>query len=213
MSKLSPKFIKLSKDNRLYGLDIPIIGLTGGISTGKSTVGKILSGKGLSVLNADVLVKDIYRLPETKEFIASRYSDCIVKGEIDFALLRTRFFRDSSTKTVIESFIYKGLPGAFQNAYAKLGKIDLLIYDAPLLFEKRMEKQVDVSVVVYTSPKIQRQRLMARDGHMENMAQSIMDQQIPIEQKRGRGDFMIDNSGTLEQLTAGTEEFLRSVLA
>ena len=212
MKNLKSMYVKLHPGVRLYNLDVPVIGLTGGISTGKSTVAKMLIDKGLPLINADLLVKEIYKKPETIEFISSRYPECVNGKEINFPLLREKFFRDQRTKEVIEKFIYKGLPEAFMKAFDKLGKIDVLIYDIPLLFEKRMETTVDTTVVVYAPPKIQRSRLMIRDGHMENQAQNIMDQQIPIDQKKGRADFVVDNSGTLAELTAEVDQLLRQIL-
>ncbi len=210
--KLNPKFVRLHPGIRMYNLDVPVVGLTGGISTGKSSVAKLLSAKGIAVINADLLVKEIYKREDTKAFIGERYPDCMKNGEIDFAPLRTRFFRDSNTKSMIEKFIYKGLPEAFMKAYEQLGPVDFLVYDIPLLFEKRMESTVDMTIVVYTPPKVQRARLMLRDGHMENMAQSIIDSQIPIDQKRGRADIALDNSGTLEDLAAEVDQLLRQII-
>ena len=210
--KLNPKYVRLHQGIRMYNLDVPVIGLTGGISTGKSSVAKLMEKHGLKVINADLLVKEIYKREDTKAFIADRYPDCMKNNEIDFSILRSRFFRDTNTKSIIEKFIYKNLPETFMQAYNKIGQVDVLVYDIPLLFEKRMESTVDLSIVVYTPPKIQRERLMIRDGHMENQAQNIMDQQIPIDQKRGRADFVVDNSRALEDLTAEVEQLLQQII-
>lgn len=212
MKSLNPKYVRLHQGIRMYNLDVPVVGLTGGISTGKSSVAKLMEAYGLPVINADLLVKEVYRKQNTKDFIADRYPDCMKNNEIDFSILRSRFFRDTNTKSIIEKFIYKGLPEAFMNAFEKLGPVEMLVYDIPLLFEKRMETTVDLSVVVYAPPKVQRSRLMIRDGHMENQAQNIMDQQIPIDQKRGRADFVVDNSGTLEELATGVNKLLQQII-
>lgn len=212
MKRLDSQFVRLKPEKRLYQLHVPVIGLTGGISTGKSTVAKLFQAHGLSVINADLLVKEIYKNQNTKNFIADRYPECVKNNEIDFSILRSRFFRDTNTKSIIEKFIYQGLPEAFHNAFTKLGPALTVVYDVPLLFEKHLESMVDVSVVVYAPPNVQRSRLMIRDNHQESQAQNIMDQQIPIDQKRGKADFVVDNSGSLEELTAEVDKLLRKII-
>jgi dephospho-CoA kinase len=209
---LNPKYVRLNPASRLYNLGIPVIGLTGGISTGKSSVAKILSDHGLPVINADHLVKDVYRSDDALDFIRNNYPDCIMGEEIEFRLLREKFFSDESAKSAIEGFIYQRLPEAFKKALEKIGPTKILVYDVPLLFEKNLENSVDLKVVVYAKPLIQRARLMARDGLVQSMAQNIMDQQISIEDKRTRADFVVDNSGTVEELTAGVEQLLRQII-
>src|SRR5687768_3002513 len=92
MTRLDPKYVKLDPKTRLHGLQVPVIGLTGGIATGKSTFSKMLEQKGAPVIDADRLVKDIYKLDETKTFIAGRCPDGLRHGEVHFPTLRERFF-------------------------------------------------------------------------------------------------------------------------
>ncbi len=82
----------LINDTRLYHIDIPIIGLTGGIATGKSTVSKMLIENGLPLICADSLVKEIYKDNEAKAFIRNLVPDAIINDEINFPALREHFF-------------------------------------------------------------------------------------------------------------------------
>jgi dephospho-CoA kinase len=82
----------------------------------------------------------------------------------------------------------------------------------PLLFERGMEEFFDVTVLVYAPRKIQRARLMKRDGLLEDMADRILDQQMDIELKRSKSDLVIDNSHTEEELRLEVQQFLRTIL-
>jgi dephospho-CoA kinase len=209
---LKPEFQKLTPKSRLYQLPVPIIGLTGGIASGKSTVAEILSQKGLAMINADQLVKDIYALPETLEFLNLHHPEVLKAKKIDFRMLREKVFKNPEVKTQIEKFIYQRLPAAFMNAYHKLQDPKLVVYDVPLLFEKNLESLMDVSVLVYAPRNIQRTRLMSRDSIAEELAESILKQQMDIEDKKQRAEFVINNSLTKEELTEEIEQFLRQIV-
>lgn len=207
--KLKPQWTKLPKEKRLHKLDVPVVGLTGGIATGKSTVANMLIEEGLPVINADHLVKDVYAQEETRAFVRTNYPDVMKGNDIDFRKLREKVFTAPVVKEEIEAFIYARLPDAFAAAYENLGRPEMIVYDVPLLFEKNLDVMVDVKVLVYTPAKIQKARLMGRDGHEESMASTIMASQIDIEEKKEKSDFVIDNSGTLVELAEEVKQFLR----
>lgn len=209
--KLQPQWNKLSPAKRLHHLEVPLIGLTGGIATGKSTVAKMLTEKGLSVINADHLVKEIYKRPETKEFVKTNYPQVFKSSEIDFRRLRELVFSAPVVKEEVEAFIYARMPEEFHSAYTQIGNPDLVVYDVPLLFEKLLDTVVDVKVLVYAPANIQKARLMERDGHEESMALTIMSSQIDIEEKRRKSDLVINNSGTLVELAEEVNQFLRQI--
>ena len=211
--KLKPELITLTKEKRLHNLAVPVIGLTGGISTGKSTVAKRLTDRGFLVLNADLLVKDIYATDEAKVFIQGLCPEAWVDEKIDFKILRERVFKSTSLKGSVESYIYKRLPEAFLAAYAKADPKQVIVYDVPLLFERHLDQLVDFTVVVYAPLETQRARLMTRDNHLEEMAQKIIDQQISIEEKKLRADFVIDNSRTEAELQLEVDAFIEKILA
>ena len=212
MKSLKPDFIELSPEKRLYGLEKPIVALTGGIATGKSTVTKILEKKGFSVIDADLLIKKIYQKNETKEFIKLNYPAVWQNNEINFKDLRQLFFKDQKIKAKIEAFLYIHLSASFKEEAARIQSQNFFIYDVPLLFEKELQSKVDVSVLVYAPRTIQRARLIDRDGHVEVMANTILDSQIDIEEKKIKADFIIDNSNTLVELVAEVELFLNQIL-
>lgn len=212
MKKLKPQFNKLSPAERLHGLPVPVVGLTGGIASGKSTVAKILKLEGIPVIDADQLVKRIYQSAQTKEFIRE-LSPEVISGEIiNFSLLREKFFTDTTVKEKIESWIYQRLPEAFLTAYQELASPPYVVYDVPLLFEKKLQPLFDLSVLVYAPRKKQSIRLQERDDISEELSENILNHQLDMELKKSQVDLVIDNSGPIEQLVDATHEFLQHVL-
>jgi dephospho-CoA kinase len=210
--KIKNDFDRLSKSERLYEVPIPVIGLTGGIATGKSTVARLMEKKGITVIDADRLVKNIYQRPETAEFIRSNYPFAWINNAIDFKLLRENFFKNPDTKASIESFIYSRLKDAFLKSYQENAAASFLVYDVPLLFEKKMQNLFDLTVLVYSDRETQKKRLMIRDQQTAEMAEIILEQQMSIEEKRTKADFIIENSGSENSLAAEVDKFLLQVM-
>jgi dephospho-CoA kinase len=208
MRTLKAQFNTLTPSQRLYQLDRPIIALTGGIATGKSTVTKILIQRGIKIIDADALVKNIYQRDEAKEFIKNNVPQAWVHQEISFPKLREIFFKDGEVKKAVEIFIYNLLPQAFLEATQLITDQNYYFYDVPLLFEKALDTKVDVSLVVYAPAKVQIARLMNRDGHLEDMAKNILTHQMDIEEKKLNADLVIDNSRSLTELAAEVDQVL-----
>lgn len=206
--KLKENLVKLSPQTRLYKLVTPVIGLTGGIASGKSTVSQALEKMGLPVINADHLVKEIYALPDAFEFISKHFPEAVSNGKIIFPILRQKVFLNTDSKEVVEKFIYQRLPEAFFKAYSRFKDPECIIYDVPLLFEKNLQDLVDVNVLIYAPRKTQLARLIKRDGHIEKMANNILNQQMDIEDKKRKAQFVIDNSQTKEDLAERITQFL-----
>ena len=209
--KINVGINRLSKNQRLYQLDVPVIGLTGGIATGKTTVSQKLQEKGFAVINADHLVKDIYALPETFEFIRSEFPDVIKNEQIQFPLLRQFVFANSENKVKIENFIYARLAQAFNAAFNKFDHPQMIIYDVPLLFEKSLQPLFDMTVLVYAPREIQRKRLMKRDNVLEEMAETMLNSQMDIEEKKAKADFIIDNSKSESELAEEINRLLHKL--
>lgn len=212
--KLKQKFISKNKDNRLYQLDLPIIGLTGGISTGKSTVAEILKSHGFPLLSADQLVKKIYSTEESLDFIKKNFPSAIDNGHINFKKLREIVFFDQKAKIKIETYIYSKLPNVFlqskEEILAQIPNIQCLIYDVPLLFEKGLFQKVDLSVCVYLPRETQKKRLMARDHIEADLAEKILDEQWNIELKKSQSDVVIENIGSLKELEEEVTQFIKN---
>lgn len=211
MVKLNPNHIRLTQDQRLYRCPVPIVGLTGSIATGKSSVTKILRQLGHSVIDADKLIKDIYTQPDVIDFIKQNCPEAIVNEVIDFKVLRIKFFSDKELALKLENKLYSYLPEAFNNSLNALLKNtpSFILYDVPLLFEKGIGDKVDTIVTVYAPKEIQLKRLMARDNIDHDIALKLISNQIDIEQKKQNSHLIIDNSLTIENLPGHVEKFLQ----
>lgn len=212
MKSLKPQFIKLRPDYRLYNFGKPIIALTGGIATGKSTVTKLLEAKGIKIIDADALVKNIYAKQESLEFIRQNFPEAWKHEAIDFKVLRELFFQNPKVKELVEGFIYSRLPLAFREASMKIQDQNFYFYDVPLLFERNLDQKVDLKIVVYAPQTVQLARLIDRDGTKEEIGKKILMSQMDIEEKKERADFVIDNSGSMVELAAEVDSLLQQIL-
>lgn len=186
---------------RLYDYPYPIIGVSGGIATGKSTLSKLLSDY-YCVICADKLVKDIYSWKETNDFMFKNFSSFVDSfGKIDFKNLREMVFNDSVVKTKLEDYIYPRLPLAFyKEIISKNWEGREIFYDMPLLFEMGLHERVDLSICVYLPRVEQVKRLMKRDNIDESLANKMLDAQMDIEEKKNLANIVFDNSGTIINL-------------
>ena len=198
--KLRSEYISKTKENRLYQLPVPIIGLTGGIATGKSTVAQMFKDLGLNVLDADSLVKKIYAKTEAIDFVKTHFPQAYQNNAIQFKTLRELVFSNGIHQETVEKFIYSHLPQTFLDAFHELPTQSLLIYDVPLLFEKKLNESVDCSICVYASRETQIKRLTSRDHIDIALAQQILAKQIDIETKKKLATITLDNSSNLEAL-------------
>ncbi|WP_372652462.1 dephospho-CoA kinase [Halobacteriovorax sp.] len=198
--KLKEIFVTKTSEERLYKTPCPVIGLTGGIATGKSTVSNLFTKTGVHVICADKLVKTIYSMEETLNFIQEEFPDAVENNLINFKALREIAFKEVQNKEKLENFIYKRLPAAYKTELAKIKTPELIIYDVPLLFEKSMEHLFDLTICVYAKREVQIERIIKRDNSSKDLAEKILDQQFPIDKKKELSDFCINNNNTIEKL-------------
>lgn len=197
--QLKDEYISLNKQTRLHNCPMPIVGLTGGIATGKSTVAGLFQKDGFHVINADSLIKEIYKLADTIQFIRERFPKCISKDQIDFRVLRKIAFENIQNKKILENYLYKRMPDQFK-LHINSKDSEVVIYDVPLLFEKELNKLVDHNIVVYCPEETQIERLKSRDQIESDLAKRILNNQLPIEDKKLMANDLITNIGTLDEL-------------
>jgi len=196
--------------NRLYGLKIPVIGITGGIASGKSTVSKILMNQGEHVICADSIVKEIYQQDSTKNLIQRIAGKAIDdKNEINFKILRDLFFQNKQIKLELENHIHPQIERYFKDKM----KSDLqrIFYDVPLLFEKKMESKFDYIILVKVNEETQLERLTKRDNIGPELAKKIIKNQLHFTEKEKRSDFIIDNNQDQSELEQKTLLILKQI--
>jgi len=209
--KLKNKYCSKTAQERLFQLDIPIVGLTGGIASGKSTVSNRLKSLGFFVIDADQLIKSIYKKKESIQFVSKNFPSAFISGAINFPELRKIIFAKEENLKTIEQFLYPQLPSAFRYALEQSPqRPECVIYDIPLLFERGFDEKFDHIVCVYTPEKIQRARVSNRDGSSDQVITNILKKQINIEEKKKRSSSVIENIGTLNELDKNVDHWVES---
>jgi dephospho-CoA kinase len=212
MKKLKNNWITKTISNRLYELPVPVIGLTGGIATGKSTVAQYFREEGIPVIDADQLVKDIYKKKESMEFLLKSFPDAVHENVINFKKLREIAFRNADNQKKLETFIYAQLPDVFKKTYEEQPPHEFIVYDVPLLFEKHLNDKVDLSICVYADRKTQLERLIKRDLINSELAENILSKQMDIEEKKKNADIVIQNVDDITTLKKNFEDLMIKLL-
>ena len=210
--QLRPQYISKKPQERLYQLEKPILGLTGGIASGKSTAAHFIKEHGLHVICADELVKEVYREEKVLQTLREDFPQVINQdNQIQFGKLREIVFNDPEIKKKIETLIYSYLPEKFKQKANAIQDQNTIIYDVPLLFEKNLQESIDLSICVYTRPELQIKRILSRDGGSRELASKILSAQLPIDEKKSKADFVLDNQKDPEHLKKHIEQLFREI--
>lgn len=189
-----------------------IIGLTGGIGTGKSTVSHYLSTVcHIPILDADTYAREaVEKNSPILQTIKKRYGSaiCLENGELNRKKLGDIIFNNSTEKQWLESQIHPYVRQRFQQEKKQYqGRI--IVLDIPLLFESQLTHLVTEIWVVYCSYEQQLERLMNRNHLSKEEASARIKSQLPIENKVNRADVVLDNSSTKEELYQQIEEIIK----
>lgn len=192
-----------------------VIGLTGGIASGKSTVAGMAAASGIPVIDADQLARDAVA-PGTPglEQITESFGVRVLKGDgtLDRAALAEIIFADSSARQKLEAILHpaiKMLAGMRLEELRRKGTA-AVFYMAPLLIEAGATDRVDEIWVVYVDRETQLQRIQQRDYVSRAAAEKRLAAQMSMDEKRAYGRIVIDNSGDLEELRVRVAEILRA---
>jgi dephospho-CoA kinase len=181
-------------------------GLTGSISTGKSSVCSIFKGLEAAVIDADMLARDIVKPGEDGWLcVVQSFGDGILlpDGNIDREKLSRIIFSDKTARDKLDNCLHPLIIKKLLSDAEKLKKSmegSLIIADVPLLIECGMQKYFDKIILVYSDRETQISRLIMRNNLTTEEAEKRVNSQVPIEEKRKFADFIIDNCGSFEDL-------------
>lgn len=183
-----------------------IVGLTGGIGSGKSAAAAQFSALGATVVNADIVARDVVE-PGTQALqrIAEHFGEdyLLEDGSLDRAKLRSKVFADEKERIWLEQLTHP-LIGMrifeLLNAELREDEAPYRILESPLLMETAQKDLTDRLLLIDVSEATQITRTMARDNNSEAQVKAIIAAQMPREEKRKLADDIVDNNGTLEEL-------------
>lgn len=188
------------------------IGLTGGIASGKSTVSEYLTSLGIEIVDADLLAREVLILyPEILSYLRETYGDLIFhEGVLDRRALGRIIFSDEQRK---QEYLAVIMPKILHEARKRMEEAEgpLVVLDAALLFEEGLDEDVDVTITVYIPSELQLERLMNRDHLTPSEAVARIRNQMTLEEKKERSDYVIDNSGSREDTFKQMNEILKSL--
>jgi dephospho-CoA kinase len=186
------------KDNRI------LLGVTGGVASGKTTVVRMLEELGAPVIDFDLLSRKVVEpgQPAWKEIIAYFGEQVLLEDKtLDRKKLSEVVFRDREKRKKLEEFIHPRVFEEFIKLVKEITSKDpsaIIQVDVPLMIEINLQYVFHKILLVYMPETMQVERLMMRDRISEEMARNMIRSQLSIEEKKGYADFIVDNSGTLE---------------
>lgn len=183
-----------------------LVGLTGGIGSGKSTVARLLERRGAVVFDADALAREAVE-PGTPghDAVVERFGANVLApgGELDREALASIVFADPAARRDLEAIVHPEVRRLFAEGCEAYRDDDVVVvFSAPLLVETGMHTAFEVLVVVSTPVESQIERLLRDRGMREDSIRSRIGAQAPLEEKAAVADVIVDNEGTLEELEA-----------
>jgi len=193
------------------------IGLTGGIAAGKSTVANLLVQRGALLIDLDRIAREIVEpgRPALAQ-IAQRFGQAVLRadGSLDRQKLGAIVFADPLKRRELERITHPAIRAVMKQRMEENEREApdrLTVVDVPLLYESGLEDRFERVMVVYVPRRTQLERLIRRDRLTPEEAERRLNAQMDIEEKRQRADFVIDNSGSLEETERQVEAFWREM--
>jgi len=191
-----------------------LVGLTGGIGSGKSTVAGLLAAHGAVILDADAFARDAVRAgTDAFAAVVQRFGDEVVGpgGELDRARLASVVFADRDALGDLEAIIHPEVRRMIADGIqSHLDTDDVVVLVNPLLIEMGTHRDCDVVVVVSASPETQVARSVAR-GMDEADARARLEAQLPLDDRARAADVLLDNEGTIEELETEVDVLWRDL--
>lgn len=192
------------------------VGLTGNFGMGKSTVAEIFKGLGAYVINTDKIVETLLNEPEIIEEIKKLFGEeVIIDGKIDKKYIASIVFENPLLRIYLENILH---PKVFEKVEEMIksipsrGEPTIVVVEAPIIFERGYQNKFDIIITVFTKEDIALKRL-EKKGIPKLEAMKRLSCQFPIEMKKSKSDYIIDNSGTLEETAQQVEAIFQKLIA
>ena len=195
---------------------VRIIGLTGGIASGKSTISTLFHELGVAIIDADIISRQVVAPGKSAlSEIVNLFGDEIIlpSGKLNREKLGAIIFNDEKYRQNLNSIIHPHVAQQFLDEVKnhKANGEAWVIYDAALIVENNLQSGFDGLIVVKCDPSVQLARLMLRNSLSESEAQDRIQSQFPLEKKVQVADWIIDNSGTLEDSTRQVNSLFKTL--
>ena len=197
-----------------------IVGLTGGIGTGKSTVSRKLRERGYPVIDLDVISREVIEYPEVIDELVRNFGNEILENQNNISgkksisrnKLRQTVFKEEKKVSVLNSIMHPPIVEEMRRQVENLKKNYKTVFvEVQLLFEAKLEKEFDLTVLVYADKKTQLERVLKRDGRKEEEVQQIINAQMDMTEKRRLSNYIIENNGDSEMLDLEIEKFIKKL--
>jgi dephospho-CoA kinase len=193
-----------------------LVGITGGLGAGKSQLAALYREAGYPVFGADEIAREIVAsgMPALQEITRLFGAKALrADGSLDRAFVRARITADPTLRKQLEAIthprIQERAQALAQEAFAR--GASLVFYEAPLLFEAKSDRKLDKVICVHAPDELRIERVMRRDGTSREDTEKLLASQLPQEEKMRRSDYLVENSGGLEELRAEAERVLGEI--
>ena len=196
-----------------------VIGLTGGIGTGKSTVSQILKEKKFPVIDLDIISHEVIKFPKVVEKIVENFGKEVLEYNntgnwiVSREKLGRVIFGNREKRLILNSVMHPEILRIMREKILECKKENKIIFvEIQLLFEVQWEKEFDYILLVSAEKETQIKRILARDKRSKEEALSIINSQMPLDEKKKRSDYVIENDGNIQDLERKIDGFLKKVI-
>lgn len=193
----------------------PVVGLIGGIGAGKSAVAAAFARHGARIVAADPLGHEALRQPEIKARVVARWGSAVLssEGEIDRRKVAAIVFAEPAERKALESMVFPWIKRRLREEIDKaraVADVKLIVLDAAIMIEAAWSEACDRLVFVDAPRELRLQRLAGQRGWSPQEIEARENAQMPVDEKRSRADFVIDNRGSPQELDRQVEQLLKS---
>lgn len=192
------------------------VGLTGGIGSGKSTVSQYLKSKGIPIIDADIISRDIYNIyPELNEELRQNFGEKFFDKDniLKRRELGNLIFKHKCKKIILENLT---MPYIKKEIFLRINLLEqqqckICILDAPTLVENNLHEKMNFNILLYCERKVQIERVMKRDNLSYTEVERRIDSQASLEEKKRKVQFIVDNSYDISYTYDKIEQILKEL--